>query len=379
MARVEQRAQQSRKRPKQGRVDYAVLGTTIGLIAFGLLMLFSASFYYGQNRFGDGYYYIEKQLLGIAIGAVAMFFLARIDYHFWLRWWWVIYAAGIVILLLVWVPGIGISSNEATRWVKLPGGIQFQPSELTKYALIIAVAAKVQKLGPARMQSFGKGVVPILLLMAPVGVLILLQPNFSMLAILAIACFIMLMMSGVQWLQIGVLAGAGVGAGSVLMLAKGYRANRVSGFLDPWNDPNAHQLRQSLIAFGSGGLWGKGLGASRQKFLFLPYGESDMIFAIIAEELGFVGAAALLAAYVFLYARCFRIAMRCPDAGGSLLAGGVTTLLALQTLVNVGVATGSIPTTGQTLPFISAGTTSIVVCMAVMGLILNVSRSCNSK
>jgi cell division protein FtsW len=174
-----------------------------------------------------------------------------------------------------------------------------------------------------------------------------------------------------------VLFGAGLGVGSALMFARGYREDRVSGFLDPWNDPAAHQLRQSLIAFGSGGIWGQGLGASRQKFLFLPYGESDMIFAIIAEELGLVGAAMLVLVYVFLFTRCYRIAMRCPDVGGSLLAAGCTTLLAIQTVINMGVATGLMPTTGQTLPFISFGSTSIVVCLAVIGLILNISRSCN--
>lgn len=365
------------QKPRRGHVDYVVLATTVALIAFGLLMMFSASFYYGQNRFGDGYYYIKKQILGIVIGGAAMFLLANIDYHVWLRLWRPIYAVGIVILLLVWVPGIGKSSNEAARWILLPGGIQMQPSELSKYALIIAIAALVQKFGPVRMQSFKRGVIPLLLLMGIMGILILLQPNFSMLAILAISCFIMLIMAGANKVQLGLLGGTGVGAGFFLMMARGYRSNRVSGFIDPWNSPNAHQLRQSLIAFGSGGLWGKGLGASRQKFLFLPYGESDMIFAIIAEELGFVGAAILVLTYAFLYARCYRVAMRCPDTGGALLAGGITTLLAIQTIVNIAVATGLMPTTGQTLPFISAGTTSVVVCMAVIGLVLNVSRSCN--
>ena len=281
-------------------------------------------------------------------------------------------------MCLVWVPGLGVRRNSANRWFVIPGiNLSVQPAELAKYALIIAVAALVVQFGYERMQSFRRGVIPILLLMAPLAGLLLLQPNFSMLVSLAVACFAMLVMSGMRWLQIGVLFGAGLGVGSALMFARGYREERVSGFLDPWNDPSAHQLRQSLIAFGSGGIWGQGLGASRQKFLFLPYGESDMIFSIIAEELGLVGAAILVLTYVFLFTRCYRIAMRCPDAGGSLLAAGCTTLLAIQTVINMGVATGLLPTTGQTLPFISYGSTSIVVCLAVMGLILNVSRSCN--
>lgn len=366
------------KMQKRGHVDYAVLFTTIALTVFGLLMLFSASFYYGQNRFGDGYYYLKRQLVGVVVGLVAMFFLANVDYRRWLKLWKPIFAVGLVMMCLVWVPGLGVRLNEANRWFVIPGiDLSVQPAELAKYALIIAVAALVVKFGHERMQSFRRGIVPILMLMAPVAVLLLLQPNFSMLVSLAIACFFMLVISGMRWLQIGVLLGAGAGVGFTLMFARGYRADRVSGFLDPWNDPTAHQLRQSLIAFGSGGIWGQGLGASRQKFLFLPYGESDMIFAIIAEELGLVGAAVLVLAYVFLYSRCYRVAMRCPDVGGAMLAAGCTTLLSIQTIINMGVATGLLPTTGQTLPFISFGSTSVVVCLAVVGLILNVSRSCN--
>jgi len=271
------------KLQKRGHVDYAVLFTTIALTAFGLLMLFSASFYYGQNRFGDGYYYVKRQLVGVVIGFVAMFVLANVDYRRWLKLWKPIYAAGLLLMCLVWVPGLGVRRNSANRWFVIPGiNLSVQPAELAKYALIIAVAALVVQFGYERMQSFRRGVIPILLLMAPLAGLLLLQPNFSMLVSLAVACFAMLVMSGMRWLQIGVLFGAGLGVGSALMFARGYREERVSGFLDPWNDPSAHQLRQSLIAFGSGGIWGQGLGASRQKFLFLPYGESDMIFSIIA-------------------------------------------------------------------------------------------------
>ena len=214
-------------------------------------------------------------------------------------------------------------------------------------------------------------------MMAPFGLMLLLQPNYSMLMSIAIACFMMLFMAKARLSQMGVMLGVGASLAAVGMFAKGYRANRVSGFLDPWNDPNAYQLRQSLIALGSGGIWGTGLGASRQKFLFLPYMESDMIFAIIAEEFGLVGAVALIGVYCFLFSRGFRIAMRCPDTFGSLLAGGITTLLALQTFINIAVATGSMPTTGVTLPFISAGLSSIIVCMCAIGMLLSISRSCN--
>ncbi len=365
------------RQKKKGHVDYLVLFLTIGIIAFGLVMLFSASFYYGLNRYGDGYHYVKRQLLGVLLGGAAMFVLSRVDYHVWLRHWKAIYAAGLVVLALVWVPGFGVSSNEATRWVEIPGiGLQFQPSEVAKYTLLIAIAANVSNFGPERIKSFRRGVVPLLLLMAPVAILIYLQPNFSMLVILAAACFIMLVIAGVRGAQLSIMLFSGVGVGSVFMLLEGYRANRISSFQDPWSaGASGYQLRQSLIAFGSGGLWGQGLGSSRQKFLFLPYGESDMIFAIIAEELGLVGAGLLVIAYAVLYSHCFRIAMRCRDMGGRMLAAGCAALLCIQTIVNMCVATGLMPTTGQTLPFISSGATSMVVCMAVMGLILNVSRT----
>ena len=185
---------------------------------------------------------------------------------------------------------------------------------------------------------------PLLLLMAPVAILIYLQPNFSMLVILAVACFIMLVIAGVRGAQLSIMLFSGVGVGSVFMLLEGYRANRISSFQDPWSaGAGGYQLRQSLIAFGSGGLWGQGLGSSRQKFLFLPYGESDMIFAIIAEELGLVGAGLLVIAYAVLYSHCFRIAMRCRDMGGRMLAAGCAALLCIQTIVNMCVATGLMP------------------------------------
>ena len=363
------------KKQTRGHVDYVVLFTTLSLVAFGLLMLFSASFYYGLNRFGDGYYYVRKQLIGIAIGLVAMFMLSRIDYKKWFRLWKPIYIVGLLLMVLVWVPGLGVRSNEANRWFEIPIiQVSVQPSELAKYAYIIAISALVSKFSRERLQSFKKGVIPILLLFVPVAGMLLLQPNFSMLVILAVACFMVLIMAGVKWAQLGILCGAGLGVGSLVMLAQGYRVDRLLGMMDPWEQSGAYQLRQSLIAFGSGGWWGQGLGASRQKFLFLPYGESDMIFAIIAEELGLIGALVLVAAYALLYVRCFKIAMSCNDVGGSVLVGGCTTLLAIQTIINMAVATGIAPTTGQTLPFISSGVTSIIVCLAVIGLILNVSR-----
>lgn len=363
-----------KKKIVRGHVDYVVLFTTLALVAFGLLMLFSASFYYGLNRFGDGYYYVRKQLIGIVLGGIAMFFLARVDYHKWFRMWKLIYGIGLILMALVWIPGLGVRSNEATRWFVIPLiDVSVQPSELAKYAYVIAVAAFVSRHSKEQIQSFRSGVVPILLMFAPIAVMLLLQPNFSMLVILAVACFMMLVMSGVKMVQLGILGGAGIGLGALAMLAQGYRVDRITSLFDG----GSYQLNQSLIAFGSGGVWGQGLGASRQKFLFLPYGESDMIFAVIAEELGLVGALLLVLTFALLYCRCFRIAMRCPDTGGAVLVGGCTALLSIQTIINMAVATGIAPTTGQTLPLISSGVTSIVVCMAVIGLILNVSRSCS--
>lgn len=364
---------------KRGRIDVPLLVITILLLAFGLLMLFSASFYYAQSIKGDGYYYVFSQLKGIGLGTIAMIALAMIDYRVWKKYYKYFYFASVLMLILVLIPGIGVLKNEARRWIDIKI-IEFQPSEIAKFSLIMTIAAMVENYGPERMRNFLKGILPILMLTGLICILIYFEPNFSVLACIAISCFFMLICSGTSWVQMGLLTGAGLGVGSVLMLAQSYRVQRVNVFRDPWAyaKEGGYQLVQSLYAIGNGGLFGRGLGASRQKFLFLPYRESDFIFAIIAEEWGFVGGVILLGAFFFVIIRGYRIALRCPDTFGSLMAAGVTTIFALQVAINVAVVTSSMPPTGLPLPFISAGSTSIAVFMGAIGLLLSISRSCPS-
>lgn len=362
-------------KPKRGHIDYILLATTLFIIAFGMMMLFSASFYYAQNKFGDGYYYITKQVQGILIGGVLMTLLANLDYHILKKFYKLIFIGSLIFLGLVWIPGLGQEINEARRWINV--GFSIQTSEVAKYGLIVAVAAQIEQFGPTRIQSFRSGIIPLLCMMAPFGLMLLLQPNYSMLMSIAIACFMMLFMAKARLSQMGVMLGVGASLAAVGMFAKGYRANprlRLSRSLE-----RSQRLPAAPVADrpGQRGNLGNGPGSQPQKFLFLPYMESDMIFAIIAEEFGLVGAVALIGVYCFLFSRGFRIAMRCPDTFGSLLAGGITTLLALQTFINIAVATGSMPTTGVTLPFISAGLSSIIVCMCAIGMLLSISRSCN--
>lgn len=363
----------------RGRIDVPLLVITILLLSFGLLMLFSASFYYAQSQKGDGYYYVFSQLKGIGLGTIAMIALTTINYRVWKKYYKVFYFASVVMLILVLIPGIGVLKNEARRWIDIKI-IEFQPSEIAKFALIMTIAAIVENFGPERMRNFWRGVLPILMLTGLICLLIYFEPNFSVLAVIALTCFLVLICSGTSWMQMGLLTGAGLGVGSILMLAQSYRVARVNVFRDPWAyaKSGGYQLVQSLYAIGNGGIFGRGLGASRQKFLFLPYRESDFIFAIIAEEWGFIGAVVLLGAFFFVIIRGYRIALRCPDTFGSLMAAGITTIFALQVAINIAVVTSSMPPTGLPLPFISAGSTSIAVFMGAIGLLLSISRSCPS-
>ena len=254
--------------------------------------------------------------------------------------------------------------------------LSFQPSELAKFVLVLYMASFMSK-RPQLMASFSHGIVPMLIIMGVFGILLLLQKNMSMMVIMVMTGAVMLFFGGARMAHLVTLAGIAAPVMVIAVLSEEYRKARMTMFWDPWTSKadGAYQLRQSLIALGSGGIFGKGLNFSRQKLLFLPYGESDFIFAIIGEELGLIGCVLLMGAYAFLVYRGIRIAMRCKDRFGSLLAAGITSVIGMQAIVNIAVATSSAPTTGQTLPFISAGGTSLVIFLSAAGILLNVSRN----
>ena len=360
----------------QHRMDYAILLTVTLLCAFGLVMVFSASYYYAQNTAStnyDGYYYIRKQAVYLALGYPAMILLSFFDYKR-LEGFKVI-GMLISLVLLVAVLIFGHELNGAKRWLVIAGQ-SIQPSEVAKFGMMLYMCAFMSK-KHAVMKSFKYGMLPMLLVIGVVCGLVMLQPNMSMAVIMGMLGYALLFVGGCDGKQMILLLIAAIGAFVLLAVIEPYRMARLTSFTDPWKDPlgTGYQLIQSFYAIGSGGLFGRGLNNSRQKLLFLTYGESDFIFAVVCEELGFFGALAILLAYGFIIYRGIRVALRCRDRFGSLLAAGITVVFAIQIFVNIGVVTGAFPTTGQALPFISAGGSSMVIFLAAMGVLLNISRS----
>lgn len=363
-----------------GQLDFPLMIAVIMMSAFGLVMLFSASYYTAQNSAlydYDGFSFLKSQARYMALGLVAMYFISRVDYHLFDRFRVLILAVSIALMAAVFIPGLGKNLNGATRWLKIPGtNFTFQPSELAKFALIAYMAGFMSR-RPQAMRSFSKGLVPMFLIMGAYGIVLLAQKNLSMLVILAVTGFTMLFLGGAQLKHLLGLLAIAIPLFFVFVYMEEYRAARLSMFVNPWDTDlaGAYQLRQALIAFGNGGLFGQGLNFSRQKLLFLPYGESDFIFAIIGEELGFIGCCCVILGYLFIVYRGILIAIRCKDRFGSLMAGGITSVIGVQAAVNIAVATSSVPTTGQTLPFISDGGTSLLIFLAATGILLSISRS----
>lgn len=363
-----------------GQLDFPLLFAIALLCAFGLVMLFSASYYYAQNTAAtryDGFFYLKSQAMYLAVGLVAMYVVSRVDYHFFDKIRVFALVGTLALMLLVLIPGLGVDRNGAQRWLKIPGtSFTFQPSELAKFALIVYMAGFMSR-RPQAMKNLTKGVFPMLFIMGAFGLVLLLQKNMSMMVIMMMTGVVMLFLGGAEIKHLLLLAGIAVPILVVAVLMEEYRISRVLMFMDPWEstEKGAYQLRQALIALGAGGIFGQGLNFSRQKLLFLPYGESDFIFAIIGEELGFIGCTLLILAYLFIIYRGIRVAMRCKDRFGSLMAAGITAVIGMQAAINIAVATSSIPPTGQTLPFVSAGGTSLMIFLAAAGILLNISRN----
>ncbi len=355
-------------------MDFTLFAAVLLLCAFGLIMVFSASYYYAQTNFSDGLYYLRSQSIYLAAGIVALMVLSRIDYHVWekLRLPFLIITMVLMTAVVFW----GVERNGARRWLNLFDIVSFQPSELAKFALVLYMAAFMAR-WPERMQDFKRGTVPMLMIIGLICVLVLLQKNMSMMVIVLLTGIVMLYLGGVPMKHLLLLGLCAVPVLFLVAASEDYRMARLKIFMDPWKDEldTGYQLVQSLYAFGSGGLFGRGLNFSKQKLLFLTYAESDFIFAIIGEELGFVGCVAVILGYTFLTYRGTKIAMRCKDRFGSLLAAGITCIVAMQAAVNIGVATSSIPTTGQTLPFISQGGTSLFIFLCATGILLNISKN----
>ncbi len=363
---------------KLSKREIVVIFLTLFLVGFGCLMVYCASCYSAKYRYGNEYFFLFKQLFGVVLGIFAMVFFAFIDYHLLKKFRYVILAVCVVLLLLVFVPGFGVKSYGASRWVNF-FGISIQPSEITKFALVLFLACYLSE-HHDKIKTF-KGLIPPLSIAGVLCLLVIIEPSMSVTMCLGFVTLFMLIIGGMNkkhTMLFSSLAGAFV---PVLILAEPYRMKRLFAFLNPWASPQGEgfQLIQSLYSLGNGGWFGVGLFNSRQKYLFLPFAESDFIFSIIGEELGLVGATALICVYIALVLCLFKIGLGAKDRFGCLLACGVGIVIAVQTILNIAVVTGSIPPTGLPLPFISSGGTSVAVFMAAVGVAISVSRQSKSK
>lgn len=362
-------------RPRHKPVDKSLLTIMILLLMLGLLTLFSATYYKAQDG-GDPLSEVKKQLFGVAVGAIAMFFTSRIPYQFWRRRKVVVggIVLSFILLLLVVIPGVGVYINGSRRWLSI-GGLSFQPGEMAKYAAVLFMAMTLTVRG-RKIQKFFSGILPVLIVPGVMFLLILEQPNLSTAGTIIIVSVLMVMLAGAKWRHMLALGIGGLIVGAYYAWSEEYRRERLLSFMDPFAkmSDEGYQLSQSLIAFGSGGLFGMGLGQGRQKYAYLPYPESDFIFAIVGEDFGLLGCLVVIFLFIAFLMAGLRIAMTCDDKFGCLLAAGITGLISVQAFINMGVVVGILPTTGLPLPFFSAGGTSLSITMAAVGIVLNISR-----
>lgn len=367
--------------------DFIICAIVFILLALGIVMVLSASAPSALAETGKTYAYAGRQLMFGILGIIAMFILSKIDYRFYKKFYWPIYFISCGILLLVVIPGLGVSANGARRWVAFPGLGQFQPSELTKIGLIIFYAGYLAD-NKNELRDFWKGFIkPLCFLIPPIAILYLVQNHLSASLIIAMIACIMMIIAGARMLHFigaGLVGGAGIGAYILYKLTSAstegsgsFRITRILSFLDPWADAQGSgwQVIQSLYAIGSGGLFGSGLGESKQKYLYISEPQNDFIFSIVAEELGFIGCTIIIALFAVLIWRGILTAIKAPDTFGSLVAVGITSLVAIQVILNIGVVTSSIPNTGIPLPFFSYGGTALFILLSSMGVLLNISRA----
>src|SRR5665648_283541 len=319
------------------------------LMAIGICMVLSSSYIMAYKWYGDSYYFLKRQLIYAIIALIAFFCAINTNYHFYKKITLPILVLSIILLSMVYIPSIGRTAGGASRWVKI-GFFSFQPSEIAKFALILYMAESLTRKQIKDIKTFVRGVLPSLTIMLFIG--------------------------GTRVTQLSALIATAIPLGVLILSREEYRRTRLLSFLDPWKDPldSGFHIIQSLLALGSGGIFGIGLAESKQKYFYLPDQHTDFIFSIIGEELGFIGTVVIIILFTILLWRGFRIALDSSDQFGTLLAAGITSMIVFQSIINIGVVTKMIPTTGITLPFISYGGTSLIVNMFCAGILLNISR-----
>lgn len=357
------------------RFDKTLAAAALVLSLAGVLFIYSASSYSAELQFGDSLHYVKTQGVALVLGVALMLVLSRVPSRTLAKWSPAVYIAGLALLAAVFIPGLGVESYGAKRWLNL-GFVTVQPSEYAKFGTVMLLARLAAKRG---VHTFPR----LLLYLAAGGatcVLLIIEPNMSITVCVAAVVFATAFVAGAKPRHMAIILVPVAVAAVVLLFSEPYRVRRLLAFLDPWESPldEGYQLIQSYYALGAGGLFGVGLFNSRQKYLFLPFAESDFILSVIGEETGLFGVLALLAVFGVVIVRGAVIARRATDRYSCYLATGITAVIAVQTLVNVAVVCGAVPPTGLPLPFVSAGGTSLTACLAAVGMLLSVSRSSNA-
>ena len=366
-------------------VDFTLVITVLLLLALGLVMVLSASSPTSFQKYGKSYTYFSKQLLFAILGLIGMYFVSKIDYRIYQRFYKIAWILSIILLIAVLV--VGTEAKGSKRWIYITKRISFQPSEIVKFLMIIFYAGILVK-NRNELGKFWKGLVKHILFLLPIIVLLLLEPHISTSMVIIITCCVMILVAGCKFWQFclsGVAAAGGIGSiATVLYFASEtfqekfqYAITRVVTFIDPWKyaTDEGWQVIQSLYAIGSGGLFGTGLGDSKQKYLYLPEPHNDFIFSVLAEEFGFVGCMVVFILFAIFIWRGILIAKKAPDMFGSLVAVGITTLVGIQAILNVAVVTSSMPATGMQLPFFSYGGTALFILLCEVGVLLSISRA----
>ncbi len=352
--------------------ELSIVFITLALVVFGIIMQYSASCYSAESETGDSFFYVKKQAVSAIVGLVAMLLVPKLKLKYLFKARYIILAIAYVLLALVFVPGLGVEKYGARRWINL-GFTTLQPSEVAKFALVIFIAGELSKKSAVTF----KNMLPILIATAIMCVLIMLEPNMSITMCVGAVMLIMLFIGGMKFKHFAAFAVPIAVLIPLMILLEPYRLKRLMAFLDPWASPQGegYQLIQSFYALGSGGFFGVGLFNSRQKYLFLPFAESDFIFSIIGEELGFVGSFFVIAVFVLIIFYGIRTAMRAEDRFSMFLVAGITAIIAVQSVINIAVVSGSIPPTGLPLPFVSSGGSSLVMFMSGVGIMRSVALS----
>lgn len=358
---------------RKGKIDYWLFLIVFILVCIGLVMVLSASQYSAAYEQGDSYYYLKRQLFNIVVGLAAMFVAIKVDYRVYGRLYMPIFVVGVVMMLLVMFSGLGDAAGGSQRWIQL-GPMRFQPSDVMKLSMLVLLC-KLLAERKRPFKSFVNDFLPYLVITGLSCGLVAIN-DLGTAIVMGISVFLLFIISGVPVRYLASLILAGSGAVALMIIQKPYRLKRLTSFLDPWENyfEGGYQVVQSLLAMGSGGLMGVGLGEAGAKWFYLPEEHTDFIFAILVEEGGFLAGTALLLLFLAFTWRGFTVALKVRDSFGRLLAAGLTLMTTVQALVNIAIALGMMPVTGITLPFISYGGTSLVISLASVGVLLNISR-----